>query len=1086
MTLPTLLAELETATYDNRVRRIVALGQRARTEAAVAALLQTLAAAEGFYERQLALLACYGSADGARVLAGLADPSRLLRGLALNLVAKTCTDAQVRAAFATLPRRAQPKLLRHLRQRGRVAVIDSMLAELAARADERLAQFLFFGSAALVATHVAAVLPGWGSIDWERLAKYHPALAFTQLHEQQLTQTAPDARLLYHVNSVLPALAERAPDHALTLLRGLLRHEAPVRIVLQAVAERRPNEVVDLLLAHEDGATARLDLNRLVPRLTEARLLAVLRHRPAFVADHAAWLHRVPPPMRRAAFEVAGNGWRSAEGVVPAPVVARLPGALRAAEARRHLALPALAARPAQRLPYAAFLPWEEARTVLDPYLRNPDADLRTLALAAQLEVARYHRAQLPAALALVRARANEQDPVRQAMLAALAALPPARWQAAQLEDISQIIRDALNAADLSAATARAAEQLVVALVPGQPEWAAAWLGELVQARGVLYFPALADRLHDADVWHLAPALLPVLRAWATREREALLVAAARSLGRRLRVFPELTVLLARVLATTRQSYVAAQILQLLAEYQPARFAALVPALLREDPSVVTLFPVYSYLHRRRQDLLTPFLGQRAYKGRFSTGKTRFVLPLLAGFYRWTPAQQRLFAETLTQLTHDEQRDTPALFQALHQLAALPAVVPTRLLEMADARTERLALRDTALRALARLDDGQGVPVLVEALADARARVAIYALRSTLLEMPAPRALALLQAVPTNKVTVAKEVLRLLGELDTPAAYPLLLDMAARPLHRDVRVALLRALWGHLERPETWPLLRAAAADPDPAVAAGVAWIPTDRLAPLVQQQVLALLAALLGHPEAPLRVQVLGRCAALPLADPGRVLLPPLLAALRSPLPDEYGAAARALFATYAVPHPAAVAETVAQVRPARRTLQAVLTALHAALASNRSRLQPAVAGILAALRPDPLTVRLRVQLAVAGLPWLALASFLIELAAADVLDAESVVAAAQAIAAGGPRFGPPPDDALLAFEHDLAQSSDARLRRLALAALQAQATQPAGWTIALRNRLARYGQDPAPLVAAAAQFIFPPPLAVEIAGEA
>lgn len=709
--------------------------------------------------------------------------------------------------------------------------------------------------------------------------------------------------------------------------------------------------------------------------------------------------------------------------------------------------------------------------------MRNPDAELRTVALAAQIGVARYHRTQLPAALALVRARANEQDPVRQVMLAALASLPPARWQVVHLEDLNQILRDALNAADLSPSTAREAEKLVVSLVPFQPEWAAAWLGELVKSRGQVYFASLADRLTDADVRRISPALLPVLQAWATREREWLLVQAAGSLGRRLRAFDELIDLLEGVLMTTRQDYVASQILQLLAWHRPARFATLIPTLLASDPSVVTLPLVYNYLHRRRQDLLTPFLGQQAYKGRFSTGKTRFVLPLLTGFYRWLPQQQRVFAETLTQVTQDEQRDTYGLFQAINQLAALPAVMPSRLLELADARLENLAVRDTALHALAHLDGGQGVPVLVAALDDVRARVAIYALRSTLLEMPAAQALALLQAVPTEKVTVAKEVLRLLGDLDTPAVYPLLLDMDARPLHRDVRVALLRALWTHLERPETWPILRRAAADPDPAVAAGVVWLPTDRLSPAVQQQVLALLAALLAHPDALLRVQVLNRFASLPLADPGQVLLSPLLACLHSPLPDEYNAAARALFATYAAPHPAALAETVVQVLPERRVLRALLKALHAALGSNRSRLQPVVHGILAALRPDPLTVRLQAQLAVAGLPWSELAPYLIELAATDALDAESLMATVQALEASGSRTGPPSDaNSLPAFEHAVAANPAARLRRLALAALVAQATQPAGWTAALRARLDQYRTDPAPLVAAAAQFTFPP----------
>lgn len=1087
MNISTLLAELETIPYDNRVKRMVALGQQARTDAAAAELLQGLATASSFYERQLALLACYGSGNGAHVRAGLADQSQLLRGLAISLVANNCTDAQVHSAFNNLTRKAQPVLLRNLRQRGRLAVVDAMLADLAASADERLALFLHLGTAAMVAQHVATVLPRWGMDDWTRMAKYHPDITVAQLLAQQHAQTDPDARLLYQINCVLPALAERRPDHALTLVHGLLRHESPARISLQCVAERRPNEVVDLLLAHEDSAAVRLNLNRLALRLTEARLLAVLHYRPTFVADQAAWLHRVPPSVRRAAFGIAGNGWRNTEGVVSFPIVALLPRELREAEARRHLALPTLATRPAQRLPYATFLPWDEAQGVLAPFVRNPDADLRTMALAAQIGVARYHRAQLPAALALVRARANEQDPVRQAMLGALASLPPSRWQAVHLLELSQILQDTLNAADLSAATARYAEQLVVALVPFQPEWAAAWLGKLAKARGVIYFSGLGDRLTDADVRRIAPALLPVLQAWATREREQWLVEAANRLGRRLRVFDELADLLAGMLASTRQSYVASQILQLLTEHRPDRLLTLIPALLANDPSVVTLHVVFTYLHRRRQDLLTPFLGQQAYKGRFTTGNTRFVLPLRTGFYRWTPTQQHLFADTLTQLTQDGQRDTYALFQAIHQLAALPAVAPARLFGLADARMENLAVRDTALRALAWLDGGQGVPALVEALDDDRARIAIYALRSTLLAMPAARALALLRAVPTQKVTVAKEVLRLLGDLDTPAAYLLLLEMAARPLHRDVRVALLRALWPQLERAETWPILMAATTDPDPAVAAGVVWIPTERLSPAVQQQVLALLATLLGHPDALLRVQVLSRFASLPLADPDRVLLPPLLARLHSPLPDEYQAAARALFATYAVQDAAALTATVAQVRPERRVLQAVLTALHGALASNRSRLQPVVRGILEALHSDPLTVQLQVRLALAGLPWPDLTPYLTNLAATDTLDAEVLMATVQTLEASGQRMTSRVDaEARLAFEHTLAASPDARLRRLALAALRAQATQSTGWTAVMRTRLDHYRADPAPLVAAAAQFTFPPPAEASEASEA
>ncbi|RZK51422.1 MAG: hypothetical protein EOO59_15075 [Hymenobacter sp.] len=140
-------------------------------------------------------------------------------------------------------------------------------------------------------------------------------------------------------------------------------------------------------------------------------------------------------------------------------------------------------------------------------------------------------------------------------------------------------------------------------------------------------------------------------------------------------------------------------------------------------------------------------------------------------------------------------------------------------------------------------------------------------------------------------------------------------------------------------------------------------------------------------------------------------------------------------------------------------------------------------VRGILAALRPDPLTVQLQARLAVAGLPWQEVAAYLTGLVATETLDAESLMVTVQALEASGQRSdAQAAADSLPAFEQALAASPAASLRRLALAALRAQATQAAGWTTALRTRLHQYRADPAPLVAAAAQFTFPPPLGEEV----
>src|SRR5207248_5728831 len=123
----------------------------------------------------------------------------------------------------------------------------------------------------------------------------------------------------------------------------------------------------------------------------------------------------------------------------------------------------------------------------------------------------------------------------------------------------------------------------------------------------------------------------------------------------------------------------------------------------------------------------------------------------------------------------------------------------------------------------------------------------------------------------TGRVTVAKEVVRLLGELGSEEAYRELLALAARDLQRDVRLALMRALWGFADRVEAWAIMEWAARSGDAALAAAVVAIPAARLSVDGQRRFVALVADLLRHPEPSVRLQVLGRCGREPLPDPER-----------------------------------------------------------------------------------------------------------------------------------------------------------------------------------------------------------------------
>ncbi|MEL6495025.1 MAG: hypothetical protein AAFQ41_07855 [Cyanobacteria bacterium J06623_7] len=731
---------------------------------------------------------------------------------------------------------------------------------------------------------------------------------------------------------------------------------------------------------------------------------------------------------------------------------------------------PDFATSPKQRLAYAVFLPWNEVWQLIQPYLKNPDADLRILGLQTIINTTKYHRSHLGELLGIIRQRKNEQDPVRNAIFYSLVGLPPSSWQAENLPDIDTIFDDALQAADISQGTRNHIQHLVIKILPFHPQWSAEWLAKFVEARGRINFYNLGSRLNDSQVGQLAPILLPVLKSWETRESEWNIIEAAYSFGKRLKVFDGLVDILERVLDNTKDKGHAARILRILDQYRRDRLAYLIPLLLKKDPSWFTQFVVSNYLHNYRQDLLTPYLGQTAYKGKFATGKTYYVPYFYSGFSRWTCKQQNIYAKSLEALTRDGKRDVPAVWSAIERLASLPAIeTPQRLIQLASIKNPQEAVRDRALRALATLDNGEGIPILLSALKDSRARIAIYALRKSLMEMSVEDAVAILKNVKSEKVTVDKEIVRLLGDLDSDAAYEELLAKTSQDMHRDVRIASLRALWEHLEKPATWITLEQAARDADEAVATMAGRTPGYRLSESAQTKLISLLVILLNRSEPTLRLTILQRCHQLPVRDREQVLLPQLLKSLNSNYTDEVKAASNAIFTTYQ--DTKIIIETISHILPQRRNLNLILPSLQYRLSGyhkDENRLEMLEA-LLSLLAKDPITVSWQIKIAVAALDGHKLIQFFQNLNNRGELHPDALVVAENALSAAASH----PD--LEQIESALAVSGSELLRRLALSALTAQKNRW-GWNQSRVERLLAYRQDESILVAAAAQFIFPP----------
>lgn len=1066
-----LLQDLFSQTHAHRMRRMVEVGRASQTNPQLQKLLEELERGD-WAERGLALQACYGSRDSRRAARGLTENSRQLRGLAARLVVILCTDAEAHQAVSGLPNdSARVEILRLFRRHRRTSIVDHWISRWCDEGNRAALALLPCGSPECVRRLFPAVQKrGLSTVAWRRLARNHPDFVLDILQERAAAAQNREAELLQIVRSTLPLLARHRPEPCLALIRVLLRHVSLGEIPLEELVSRSPCAVAELLLS----STARVSLNlvpvvdRLIPTLIER----ILRERPQLLPWPELWLRRLPVELRTAVIPVLDQ-LRDSDGLLSTLLLQSLPAERRQRECRAHWKHPRLGALPERRIPYATGLPFDEAAVVLRPYLRDTDADLRAAAGAALVRSIAFNRSAVPQLLEFLLARKNEQDPVRAQLLTAVAELPAPVWSETTLSSLGQVLQQAFDAADLSSTTASAAQRLILKLLPVAPAWSLEWLSTSLRIRGHLETPlGLEDRLNDRHVASMSSLIMPVLKAWNHRDRHPQLLNFAGMLGCRLKALPELIAVLVSI-AHDATGWVAARALSLLRQHCHDAFCDEVPRLLKSDPSWITIPDVYQHLNSTRQDLLTPFLGQTAYSGRFSTGKTRFVLPVRNGFERWNPAQRQTFAATLIGVTRDSERDYPAQQMILHQLAALPDVpaASARLTALAHLRARPLALRDTALRALGRLDHGEGITALMSALGDDRARIALPALRRALLQTSTAEALNQLRRVPQESVTVTKEVARLIGDLNCLDAFEELLAWNGRDQHRDVRIALYRALWNYLDDDRAWTVFDQAALLADASTAVALARIPADGLPLMAQQRLARVLAVLLSHVDPRVRLKTLERCADLPIADPDQTLLGPLTRQMQSVIAEEVGAAAQAVFVTYVGRQAQVVKQVLNSLKPHRRALDLTLGRLQSQLLADPTPWTTMVDLILDSLRDDAACATWRVRLTVAGRSGPGLIQGL-EALAGD-LHAEALLEGVAMLRDGRtPHAAPDVWDAVAAV---LGAHPDERFRRLGLAVITAQGNQR-GWPAEARLRLVQYQADPSLLVSAAAQFTFPP----------
>ncbi len=865
-----LLKELDRVDHRTRLRRMARLGHRGRETPALDTLLDELEAGDR-YEQGLALqAACAARRDG-RIMRALRSDSVWLGTWAAALAGRTGDAGLLEAAIPELMPAARKRLLRSVARSRRRDVAERLLPAVLEQYGPRAAVPLL---AACSAATVRRILPEVAHEigNWKGLATAHPKAVLDHLR-QRVADAAPSelAGLWNRLATAVSVLAVGQAAELLDLAMELPAEAAlprALRPCLGTLSRREPERVArfllgpacrEKLLRHGAPAEVLAHLRRL-PKSLRLELARLLRDSPGRLAE---LLEAVAPCERGALFRHATHGLDTAHHAWPAALLEALPHAERDAETRRMLELERIREDPARRLELMAYRDVDQVREALERAAAGAQAVERGRALALLVRSTGRSRHGVTATLVFLRRIRNEQDPVRQAAFNALSRMPPALIRPAHAEILSELIGYALTARDTSWLTRSAIQSLACRLLKyhaGEPEGVLFQFGldtfrRLARHSGDLGLPLLHPDLPRGTEHRIFAVLEPRMRAADERERYALVISLAWSLGKRAWQIAGLQARLAEATRAQPEWDARGAIELWLAD--PQHREERIRQLLDRDPSAVCVRSVFLHLHRHRQDWLDPYLDGRPIRGRFLSGRTTWLPPATSGFQRWLPRQQRAFRKQLESVAGDRTRDDRERASAIRTLAKLPSTTAGELEGWLHG--EEVILVEAALGALAWLDQPRAaLPILLEHLEGDRARVAMYAVpRCARCTSPQHlnHLLRKLLSRESLKVTVHKEAIRLLASHRSPMAPELLATAWSRPeLHRDVRIAFGHAARRLLDRPEAWEILETLASSTDAEVVRSLVATSPELLAAAWHPRYAALLLEVAEHGDPRLR----------------------------------------------------------------------------------------------------------------------------------------------------------------------------------------------------------------------------------------
>ncbi|WP_406457265.1 hypothetical protein OG782_32845 [Streptomyces sp. NBC_00876] len=829
-----LLMALDSLPYPRRMRELAVRAKDLSSSGRLPAVLDELDRGDA-YERGTAVVAAAVGGERDWIGAHLADRDPFVQGHALRVANSLgVPDEAYERALHDAPRTARLRLLRAVVTDRRTALADRLIDQVRTTWGDADATVLLPGCSAEAAGRLLPELL-YAVRGWSALGRRHPGLLL-DVAERQLADLPEPHRAGWWQRYApgVGATVTHLPDRVLGLLDryGPATLPWPLTSRLGALAAAGPARLLRLLLRPETrpvtlGAALGPGVLYRLARTAPEELLVELGRFMAQDSRALARLLAALPPGRRTSFHasVAAGRGQGRLADVDAVLLDALPRNGVADEARR-MAVRA-AGRGADRstvLLAESYLPAAEVRERLLAATRRSVAEDR--AQAWSLLIRNAGRSGAPDTvvdvLAAMERLRNEQDPVRSAALAALAAVPAALLTDDVVPALDRIAADAVEARDSSPATRHALSAFALRLLRGHAatgqralvNWALRTLVRISGNTGGADLGRLDRTLRRGQETAVFEALRPWLEAGAEKADYGLVFALARALGRRAAGLPELQDLLWQAVRFGENS-TARTAAGLWLEPVTHR-SERVERLLAVDPSAAALPEVLRVLTGCRTDLLDPYLGDSPPYGRFLPHGTPWTVVPGPEVRRWVPRQWRAAARALERTARDEKLPLYTRAAAIGGLARIPSTGVEAVLGWTGA--DEVVLAEAALTALGGTD--RAPDVLAGLLAHSggeRARVAVFAAGRAAQDVRPSVLGPLLRerlAPGTGKVTARKEAVRLAAtRLPLPQAAGLVAEAYAVPdQHVDVRAACAARGIALLGDERMWEMLDDAAA----------------------------------------------------------------------------------------------------------------------------------------------------------------------------------------------------------------------------------------------------------------------------------